>query len=78
MLANNDAELLKDSDFIEDLEHIVRCFDRTTKIRFSDDKQPQFIKFGSTRDNDADVGIRFGQLKLTGYAVNAKSMLKTC
>ena len=60
------SEILAESDFLDDLDHIVRCFDRTTKIRFSDDKQAQFIKFGSTRDNDASVGIRFGQLKLTG------------
>ena len=29
----------------------------------------QYIKFGSTRDRDDEVGIRFGQLKLTGYDV---------
>ncbi|KAF5315547.1 hypothetical protein D9611_004835 [Ephemerocybe angulata] len=63
------TELLEDSDYIEDLDHIVRSFDKTTKIRFSDDKQAQYIKFGSTRDNDANCGIRFGQLKLSGEQV---------
>ena len=47
--------------------HQQRCFDKTTKIRFSDDKQTQYIKFGSTRDKDEEVGIRFGQLKLNGW-----------
>jgi hypothetical protein len=60
------AEYLADSDFVDDLDHIVRCFDKTTKVRFSSDKQPQYIKFGSTRDNDPECNIRFGQLKLNG------------
>ncbi|KAJ3512906.1 hypothetical protein NMY22_g15199 [Coprinellus aureogranulatus] len=62
-------EYLSESDFIDDLDHIVRCFDKTTKVRFSSDKQPQYIKFGSTRDNDATCNIRFGQLKLDGQDV---------
>ncbi|TEB26535.1 hypothetical protein FA13DRAFT_1888794 [Coprinellus micaceus] len=62
-------ELLEESDYLDDLDHIVRCFDRTTKIRFSDDSQAQYIKFGSTRDNDANCGIRFGQLKVAGEQV---------
>lgn len=62
---------LAESDFVDDLDHIVRCFDKTTKVRFSSDSQPQYIKFGSTRDNDASCNIRFGQLKLTGEDVAA-------
>ncbi|KAF5332092.1 hypothetical protein D9611_008026 [Ephemerocybe angulata] len=62
-------ELLKESDYIDDLDHIIRCFDKTTKIRFSDDKMTQYVKFGSTRDKDEEVGIRFGQLKLAGEDV---------
>ena len=46
----------------------MSCFDKTTKIRFKDDKDPQYIKFGSTRDNDANYNVRFGQLKLNGCA----------
>jgi hypothetical protein len=61
------AEILAGSEFIEDLDHIVRCFDKTTRVRFSSDKQPQYVKFGSTRDNDPECNIRFGQLKLNGY-----------
>ncbi|KAJ2913608.1 hypothetical protein MD484_g6805, partial [Candolleomyces efflorescens] len=76
-------DLLKDSDYSEDLDHIVRCFDKTTKIRFSDDKQTQYIKFGSTRDKDEEVGIRFGQLKLNGsdvagfFSPSIKSVIST-
>ncbi|KAH6910162.1 hypothetical protein BKA70DRAFT_1272313 [Coprinopsis sp. MPI-PUGE-AT-0042] len=62
-------DLLSSSEFESDIDHIVRCFDRTTKIRFRDDSQAQYVKFGSTRDNDADCGIRFGQLKLSGEDV---------
>ncbi|KIJ93873.1 hypothetical protein K443DRAFT_377119 [Laccaria amethystina LaAM-08-1] len=62
--------LLSESPFIEDLQHIVRCFDRTTKLRFRNPEEAsQFIKFGSTRDNDLNCNIRFGQLKLKGDVV---------
>lgn len=57
---------LAESDFLEDLGHIVRCFDKTTKLRFRSADEPQFVKFGSTRDNDEDCNIRYGQLKMTG------------
>ncbi|TEB36989.1 hypothetical protein FA13DRAFT_1787269 [Coprinellus micaceus] len=62
-------DLLKDSDYLDDLDHIVRCFDKTTKIRFADDSVTQYVKFGSTKDRDEDVGIRFGQLKFSGSDV---------
>ncbi|KAH6918429.1 hypothetical protein BKA70DRAFT_1087615 [Coprinopsis sp. MPI-PUGE-AT-0042] len=62
-------KFLEESDFMDDLDHIVRCFDKTTKTRFSDDSQPQYVKFGSTRDNDANCNIRFGQLKMDGKDV---------
>ena len=47
----------------------MQCFDKTTKPRFRDDEEPQYVKFGSTRENDQTVGIRFGQLKLSGSDV---------
>ena len=59
-------ELLSESTFLDDLDHIVRCFDKTTKLRFRNSEEPQFIKFGGTRDNEPDCNIRYGQLKLTG------------
>ena len=59
-------DFLADSPFVDDLEHIVRCFDKTTKLRFRKAEEPQYIKFGSTRDNDEAYNIRFGQLKLMG------------
>jgi hypothetical protein len=59
-------ELLNDSPFSDDLDHISDCFDKTTKPRFRNSVDPQYVKFGSARDNDLDCGIRFGQLKLTG------------
>ncbi|KAF6763915.1 hypothetical protein DFP72DRAFT_800828 [Ephemerocybe angulata] len=60
---------LKESDYHDELDHIVSCFDKTTKVWFSDDKKTQYVRFGSTRDNDADFDIRFGQLKLEGSDV---------
>ncbi|KAF8959240.1 hypothetical protein BDZ97DRAFT_1838744 [Flammula alnicola] len=58
--------LLEDSPFINDVEDIVNIFDRSTKLRFKDAEEPQYIKFGTTRDNDVNCNIRFGQLKLAG------------
>ena len=60
---------LRDSTFLADLDNIVECFDRTTKIRFRNSDEPQFIKFGGVRDNDPGCNIRFGQLKLLGSDV---------
>ncbi|KAF8805122.1 hypothetical protein BYT27DRAFT_7258239 [Phlegmacium glaucopus] len=60
---------LADSFFLDDLDHIIRCFDKTTKLRFKKAEEPQYVKFGSTRDNDENYNIRFGQLKLTGTDV---------
>jgi hypothetical protein len=57
---------LAESRFVDDIEHIVRCFDKTTKLRFRTAEDDQYVKFGSTRDNDAAYNIRFGQLKLLG------------
>ena len=66
---NNSLDYLQDSTFLADLEHIVGCFDKTTKLRFRNSDEPQYIKFGGARDNDASCSIRFGQLKLLGSDV---------
>jgi len=60
---------LADSSYLDDLDHIVSCFDKTTKLRFRKAEEPQYVKFGSTRDNDESCNIRFGQLKLLGTDV---------
>ncbi|KAJ7274319.1 hypothetical protein B0H12DRAFT_1199638 [Mycena haematopus] len=53
----------------EAVEHITKRFDETTKRLFRDDRSLQFISFGSPLDKDPSVGIRGGQLKLTGAEV---------
>jgi hypothetical protein len=63
-------EYLKGSPFLDDLEYIVRCFDKTTKLRFRNAKEPEYIKFGSIKDNDKDRNIRLGQLKLVGWVLS--------
>ncbi|KAJ7170801.1 hypothetical protein C8R43DRAFT_875680 [Mycena crocata] len=64
-------EKLKSSKYgsPEAVEHITRRFDETTKRLFRDDRSLQFISFGSPLDKDPTVGIRGGQLKLTGAEV---------
>lgn len=41
-------------------------FEKTTKPTFKDPKDRSFIKFGSMKDKDQDVGIRSGQITLEG------------
>ncbi|KAH7928097.1 hypothetical protein BV22DRAFT_1005636 [Leucogyrophana mollusca] len=53
----------------DSLDHITKRFDETTKRLFRDKKDLQFIPFGSPLDKDLAVGIRGGQLKLTGVEV---------
>ena len=60
--------MLKDSPFIDELDHIIHCFDKTTKMRFKNKDGSQYIKFGSPRDNDAGLNVRAGAIKLEGSA----------
>ncbi|KAK7472170.1 hypothetical protein VKT23_000292 [Stygiomarasmius scandens] len=60
---------LANSRFLEDVDHITECFDKSTKLTFKDADEPAFIKFGAVRDRDPDVGIRSGQMKLLGTDV---------
>ncbi|CAA7260321.1 unnamed protein product [Cyclocybe aegerita] len=60
---------LTDSPFEDDVDTIVDEFDRATKQRFSDPKNPQFIKVGNTRQNFKEWNISHGQLKLDGKNV---------
>ena len=63
------SDHLRDSSFFRDIDQIVRCFDKTTKLRFLDSDEPQYIKFGGSRDDDPSFNIRSGQLKLPGSDV---------
>ena len=65
---NGSSDMLKDSPFIDELDHIIHCFDKTTKMRFKNKDGSQYIKFGSPRDNDAGLNIRAGAIKLEGSA----------
>jgi len=64
--AQRRLDYLQDSTFLADLDHIVNCFDKTTKLRFRNSDEPQYVKFGGAKDNDSSCNIRFGQLKLLG------------
>ncbi|KAF8883232.1 hypothetical protein BD779DRAFT_878374 [Infundibulicybe gibba] len=62
-------DLLEDSKYVDDVDDIAERFDKSTKLRFKNADEPAFIKFGSSRDRDADLGIRSGQLRLKGVDV---------
>ena len=63
------SDYLRDSPFFADIGQIATYFDKTTKPRFRDSDEPQYIHFGGARDNDPSCNIRFGQLKLLGSDV---------
>ncbi|RXW25730.1 hypothetical protein EST38_g170 [Candolleomyces aberdarensis] len=60
---------LRNSKFVDDVPHISECFDKTTKLRFRNQSDPQYIRFGGVRDKDLTFGIRSGQLRLEGSQV---------
>ncbi|KAF8152735.1 hypothetical protein BJ912DRAFT_1115639 [Pholiota molesta] len=60
---------LEDSEYIDDLDHIVRCFNNRCKAAFKDEDNPQYIRFGNLRDKDPERNILHGQLKLNGSDV---------
>ena len=63
------VDYLQGSTFLGDLDNIVECFDRSTKLRFRNSDEYQYIKFGGAKDNDQRCNIRFGQLKFLGSDV---------
>ena len=56
----------RNSTFLADVDHILACFNKFTKLRFRTSDKSQNIKFGGARDNDQNCDIRYGQLKLLG------------
>ena len=61
----------------DEIDHITECFDKTTKLGFKDTTSTAFIRFGTTRDNDPSVDVKFGQLKLPG-SVNPSERCMHC
>ncbi|PSR75177.1 hypothetical protein PHLCEN_2v9267 [Hermanssonia centrifuga] len=50
----------------EDIQTMLESFEKSAKPTFKDVMDRSFIKFGSVRDRDPDVGIRSGQLTIDG------------
>ncbi|KIJ05580.1 hypothetical protein PAXINDRAFT_93272 [Paxillus involutus ATCC 200175] len=53
----------------EIVQQMKDAFDTTTRVRFRDPGEPQYIKFGTVHDKDPQYNIRSGQLKLAGEDV---------
>ncbi|KAH6910163.1 hypothetical protein BKA70DRAFT_1466549 [Coprinopsis sp. MPI-PUGE-AT-0042] len=60
------SDLLNNTDFEEYVSYIVDQFDTGAKLTFKDELLPQFIRFGLPRQTNASLGIRNGQLKISG------------
>ena len=65
---NPQPEKLRGSRFDtpEDLAAFSQKFDEGVKRVFSNEEAPQYVKFGSPRDNDPRCGIKAGRLTLDG------------
>ncbi|KIJ66157.1 hypothetical protein HYDPIDRAFT_174829 [Hydnomerulius pinastri MD-312] len=50
----------------EIVQQMKDIFDKSTKLRFRNAEDPQYIKFGTVRDKEPEYDIRSGQLKLAG------------
>ncbi|PPQ89040.1 hypothetical protein CVT25_006718 [Psilocybe cyanescens] len=61
--------LLENSRFIDDIPNMTEYFNKRTKLRFHNDDDAQYIKFGRRGDRDPLLNIRSGQLKLLGSNV---------
>ncbi|THG96744.1 hypothetical protein EW026_g5140 [Hermanssonia centrifuga] len=53
----------------EDIKTMLESFEKSAKPTFKEINDRSFIKFGSMRDRDPDVGIRSGQLTIDGTDV---------
>ncbi|KAH6884053.1 hypothetical protein BKA70DRAFT_1205726 [Coprinopsis sp. MPI-PUGE-AT-0042] len=63
------ASHLRGTRFQDDVPRIVELFDKRAKLTFRDDTTPQFVRFGPTRESEPSLGIRNGQIKLSGPTV---------
>ena len=70
----------KDSKFDnkEDLAAFTTAFDTGLKTSFSDNSKPQFVKFGSLRDNDTRCGVKSGKLSLAGWVAPSHVLEVQC
>ena len=59
------VDYLQGSTFLGDLDNIVECFDRSTKLRFRNSDEYQYIKFGGAKDNDQLVSRRQSSIYVT-------------
>ncbi|TFK20846.1 hypothetical protein FA15DRAFT_624859 [Coprinopsis marcescibilis] len=60
---------LGNSRFVQDVDNIVREFDKGPKHSFRNDQDSTIIKFGSVRDNEPDLNIKSGQIRVPGDVV---------
>jgi hypothetical protein len=62
----------------QDLAAFAESFDTGLKETFSDSSKPQFVKFGSLRDNDARCGVKSGKLNLAGLVLSPNASEVQC
>uniref|UniRef100_A0A8H7Y9N2 Protein kinase domain-containing protein n=1 Tax=Psilocybe cubensis TaxID=181762 RepID=A0A8H7Y9N2_PSICU len=60
---------LSDSKFKDRADIVLQSFERTTKFRFSNPGEPEYLTIGGAKDNDKKRHIKRGQLRLQGADV---------
>ncbi|KAF7760395.1 hypothetical protein Agabi119p4_11071 [Agaricus bisporus var. burnettii] len=63
------TERFEETQFRDDIPFMTEKFDKATKLKFRDPTDPTYMKFGTIRDHDPNLGIRKGQLRLEGYTI---------
>ncbi|PFH47363.1 hypothetical protein AMATHDRAFT_152239 [Amanita thiersii Skay4041] len=56
----------RDCRFSGDADFIAERFDKTVKLDFDDDHAAHYIQFASSRDNDPELDVQSGRLRLGG------------
>ena len=55
----------------QDLATFSERFDTGLKGTFKDNSKNQFVKFGSSRDNDDRCGVKGGKMSLLGWVASS-------
>ncbi|KAK0209591.1 hypothetical protein IW262DRAFT_1468853 [Armillaria fumosa] len=69
-VTKNARKHLEGSRFEPEVDLIVECFDKTTKLQFRNAEEPTYIRFRTMRDHDPTLDICSGQLKLAGSIIS--------
>ncbi|TFK20835.1 hypothetical protein FA15DRAFT_707737 [Coprinopsis marcescibilis] len=62
-------KLLAGTRFSDEIDSLIEAFDRGAKVGFRKEDETYAIRFTSARENEPDLGIRSGQIKVPGAII---------